>query len=65
MRTTVTIDDELVARAAAITGRSEASALFRLGLEALLEREGARRLAVLGGSDPNARVAARDRSGRE
>lgn len=64
MRTTVTVNDELVARAAQLTGRTEASVLFRLGLEALVERESARRLVALGGSDPQAVVAARDRSAR-
>lgn len=65
MRTTVTVNDELVARAAELTGRTEASALFKLGLEALVERESARRLAALGGSDPEALVAPRDRAARE
>lgn len=65
VRTTVTINDELVARAAELTGRTEASALFRLGLEALVERESARRLAALGGSDPHASVASRHRRDRE
>lgn len=64
VRTTVTVNDELVARASELTGRTEASALFRLGLEALVERESARRLAALGGSDPKALVAPRDRSNR-
>ncbi len=65
MRTTVTVSDELVARASELTGRTEASALFRLGLEALVERESTRRLAALGGSDPHAVVASRERSHRE
>jgi Arc/MetJ family transcription regulator len=64
MRTTVTVNDELVARAAQLTGRTEASVLFRLGLEALVERESARRLVALGGSDPQAVVDARDRFDR-
>lgn len=61
MRTTVTVDDDLVARAAELTGRDEKSALIRLGLEALIERESARRLALLGGSDPDAAAAPRRR----
>jgi Arc/MetJ family transcription regulator len=61
MRTTVTVNDELLARAAELTGRSEASTLLRLGLEALVERESARRLALLGGSDATADAAPRER----
>lgn len=61
MRTTVTIDDALVSRAAELTGRVEKSMLIRLGLEALIERESARRLALLGGSDPKAAAAPRQR----
>lgn len=58
-RTTVTLDDELVAQAEQLTGRTERSALVRLGLEALVERESARRLSLLGGSDPGATAAPR------
>jgi Arc/MetJ family transcription regulator len=61
MRTTVTVDDGLVARAAELTGREERSVLIRLGLEALIERESARRLALLGGTDPEATAAPRQR----
>ncbi|HEY5319260.1 MAG TPA: type II toxin-antitoxin system VapB family antitoxin [Galbitalea sp.] len=61
MRTTVTMDDDLVARAAELTGRDEKSALIRLGLEALIERESARRLALLGGTDSDASAAPRRR----
>ena len=64
MRTTITVSDELIARAAELTGRSEASALFRMGLEALIQRESARRLALLGGSDSAATSAPRERTGR-
>ncbi len=63
MRTTVTLDDELVAQAEQLTGRTERSALVRLGLEALVERESARRLALLGGSDPRRTAAPRRRTG--
>ena len=52
MRTTLTIDDELYEKAVAITGVHEKSALFRESLKALIERESARRLAKLGGSEP-------------
>ena len=63
MRTTVTLDDDLMAEVEALTGRRERSALLRLALEALLERESARRLALLGGTDPAAVAAARHRQG--
>jgi Arc/MetJ family transcription regulator len=62
MRTTVTIDEDLVARAAELTGRSETSALVKLGLQALIQRESAKRLALLGGTDPQATSAPRQRS---
>ena len=61
MRTTVTISDDLMSRAMELTGRDEASAIMRLALEALVERESARRLAVLGGSDRDASSAPRER----
>lgn len=63
MRTTVTLDDELLAQVEALTGRRERSTLIRMALEALLERESARRLALLGGSDPAATAAPRRRDG--
>ena len=62
MRTTVTLDDELVAKAADLTGRTDTGSLVRLGLEALIARESARRLASLGGSDPGASAAPRHRA---
>jgi Arc/MetJ family transcription regulator len=49
MRTTVALDDELLAKAQAYTGVREKSALLREALKALVEREAARRLARLGG----------------
>ena len=52
MRTTLTIEDELLAKAERVTGMKGRSALVREGLKALIERESARRLALLGGSDP-------------
>lgn len=61
MRTTVTLDDELLAKAAELTGRTDTGSLVRLGLEALIARESARRLAALGGSDPGAIAAPRRR----
>ncbi len=54
MRTTVTISDELLAKAAQLTGKDETAVLVRMGIEALIERESAHRLALLGGSDPQA-----------
>lgn len=62
MRTTVTMDDALVARASELTGVKETSALVRAGLEALVQRESGRRLAALGGSDPDAVAAPRRRA---
>jgi Arc/MetJ family transcription regulator len=52
MRTTLNIDHELLGKAQRITGLTEKSALVREGLRALIERESARRLARLGGSEP-------------
>ncbi len=52
MRTTLALDDDLLAEAQRLTGTSEKSALVREGLRALIERESARRLARLGGSEP-------------
>jgi Arc/MetJ family transcription regulator len=62
MRTTVTIDDSLIERAMELTGTSERSALIRDALEALISRESARRLVLLGGTDPDAVAAPRRRS---
>ncbi|MDX6219837.1 MAG: hypothetical protein QOJ48_1518 [Frankiales bacterium] len=61
MRTTVTIDDELLRRAAELTGVTERAALLREGLESLIRVESAKRLAALGGSDRAARAPRRDR----
>ena len=61
MRTTVSLDDDLVAKATAYTGLKEKSALLREALTALVQREAARRLARLGGSDPQATAAPRRR----
>lgn len=61
MRTTVNLDDELVARAQELTGMVERGALVRQGLRALIEREAARRLAQLGGTEPDLDVAPRRR----
>ena len=61
MRTTITIDDDLLARAARLTGPLDRSAMVREALKALIERESAKRLARLGGTQPNLKVAARRR----
>ena len=53
MRTTITLDDELLAKAHEITGVTERGALLHDGLRALIQREAARRLALLGGSAPD------------
>jgi Arc/MetJ family transcription regulator len=53
MRTTIALDDELVARAQEYTGIKEKSALVREALKVLIQREAARRLARLGGTAPD------------
>lgn len=53
MRTTVVLDDELLAKAEEYTGIREKSTLIRAALRALVEREAARRLARMGGSEPD------------
>ena len=52
MRTTLTLDDDLVGTAQEFTGLAEKTALVHEALKALIEREGARRLAALGGTMP-------------
>jgi Arc/MetJ family transcription regulator len=61
MRTTIALDDDLLAEAQALSGIEEKAALVREALKALVERESARRLARLGGSEPNAAPPARRR----
>ncbi len=63
MRTTLNIDDELLAEAQRVTGLKEKVALVREGLRALVERESARRLAKLGGSEPQLKPVPRRQSG--
>ncbi|MGE0742558.1 MAG: type II toxin-antitoxin system VapB family antitoxin [Hyphomonadaceae bacterium] len=63
MRTTLALDDDLLAEAEALTGVGEKTALVREALKALIERESARRLARLGGSDPKAKAPPRRRPG--
>jgi Arc/MetJ family transcription regulator len=52
MRATLNIDDDLLEKAQRISGLKEKTALVKEGLRALIERETARRLALLGGSEP-------------
>ena len=61
MRTTVTIDDELLEKARKYTGLVETPTLIRVALEALVQREAARRLAQLGGSAPDLEAPPRRR----
>lgn len=61
MRTTITLDDDLLERAEKLTGIRERPALLREALKALIAREAALRLARLGGSDPAATAAPRYR----
>lgn len=62
MRTTVSLDEDLLREAQRLTGVREKSALVRAGLVALVERESARRLARLGGSEPGVVAAPRRRA---
>ena len=65
MRTTLNIDDQLLEEAARLTGVQEKTALVRESLKALIQRESARRLARLGGSEPELQNIPRRRSGRK
>ena len=61
MRTTLAIDDEQLARARELTGIKETTALVREALTRLIQTEASRRLARMGGSDPNAEAGPRRR----
>jgi len=61
MRTTLNIEDELVERASELTGIKEKTMLVKLGLEALIARESARRLAKLGGTERRLKAIPRRR----
>jgi metal-responsive CopG/Arc/MetJ family transcriptional regulator len=61
VRTTVTLDDALLAQVEELIGRQDRSTVLRLALLALIERETSRRLALLGGTDPSASAAPRHR----
>ena len=62
MRTTLNIDEKLIADAAELTGIKEKTSLVKLGLEALISAESAKRLAKLGGTEKNARTVKRRRN---
>ena len=62
MRTTITLDDDLLATAARLTGISDRTPLLRESLKAIIARESARRLALLGGSLPDAQLVPRRRA---
>lgn len=62
MRTTVILDRELVERAGKLSGLTEKTAIIHAGLEALIARESARRLAALGASEPRVRAPRRRRA---
>jgi hypothetical protein len=61
MRTTLNIDDHILKQASLLTGITEKTMLVRLGLEALVARESARRLALLGGSEKDLKKIPRRR----
>jgi Arc/MetJ family transcription regulator len=62
MRTTVNLDDQLLAQAQELCGPLERTSLLKEALQALVERESARRLAVLAGSQPDLQPVPRRRS---
>lgn len=61
MRTTITLDDELLDAAGKALGTDERSVVIHEGLKAIIQREAARRLIQLGGSVPDAKLPARRR----
>lgn len=61
MRTTINIDDELLATARRLSGINERTAMLHEALRALIERESARRLARLGGTEPRLEAPPRRR----
>jgi len=63
MKTTLNIDDQLLSTAARLTGVQQKTSLVRRGLEALIARESARRLADLGGTEKKLRTVRRRRAG--
>jgi Arc/MetJ family transcription regulator len=63
VRTTINSDDELLAQATKLAGPMDRTALVGEGLKALIERESAKRLARLGGTQPALKAAPRRRLG--
>ena len=63
MRTTLNIDDELLEKASKLTGITEKTSLVSFGLQALIARESAKRLAALGGSEEELHPVPRRRPG--
>lgn len=64
MRTTINIDGELLAKATRLAGPLDRTAIVHEGLKALIERESAKRLARLAGTQPGLRAAPRRRQAR-
>ena len=65
MRTTLNIDDELIEQAVKLTGIQEKTTLVKLGLESLIARESAKRLAKLGGTEKALKTIPRRRASGE
>ena len=61
MRTTINIDEKLLAKVTRLTGPMDRSTMIQEGLRALIQRESAKRLARLGGSQPELKAAPRRR----
>ena len=64
MRTTINIDDELLAKAVKLMGPMDRTTLLSESLKALIERESAKRLARMGGTEPELKAPPRRRSER-
>ncbi len=64
MRTTLNIDDQILEKASLLTGIKEKTSLVKLGLEALIERESSKRLAMLGGTEKGLGIIPRRRSSK-
>jgi Arc/MetJ family transcription regulator len=65
MRTTLNIDDDLLRKASRLSGIVEKTSLVKRGLEELIARESARRLADLGGTEKKLKNVRRRRSGMQ
>lgn len=65
MRTTINLDDDLLAKASMLTGITDRTPLIRESLKAIIARESARRLALLGGSMPELELTPRRRPAPE